>query len=209
MALDGEGPTPVPVSALQHTVYCPRQCALIHVERVFEENVHTLRGQSVHKRVDEATTEFVDDLRIERALPLWSELYGLIGKADVVEFGADGVPYPVEYKHGRAKKASATADAVQLCAQALCLEEMTGLSVPKGALYFHSSHKRQEIIFDEKLRARTIETIKETRSILDDHRIPPPVADKRCDDCSLARQCEPGLTALKRIDIFRPIPEVE
>jgi len=118
----------IPLSALQHWCYCPRQCALIHVEQAFAENVVTLRGQAVHSRVDQPGLEMRAGLRIERALPVWSERLGLIGKADIVEFEMDGTPYPVEYKHGSKRKAGfiAACDELQLAAQALCLEEMTG-----------------------------------------------------------------------------------
>lgn len=136
---------PIPLSALQHWHYCPRQCALIHVEQAFAENIHTLRGQAVHKRVDEPGVEVRAGLRIERALPVWSERLGLIGKADVVEFEPDGTPYPVEYKHGTKRKAAhiAASDDIQLAAQALCLEEMTGHVVAEGALFYASSKRRR------------------------------------------------------------------
>lgn len=91
---------PIPLSALQHWAYCPRQCALIHVEQVFEDNIFTQRGQALHKRVDDPGFEVRDGLRVERALPLFCDRLGLVGKGDVVEFLADGTPYPVEYKHG-------------------------------------------------------------------------------------------------------------
>ena len=113
----------VMISALEHWSYCPRQCALIHVEQTFDENLYTLRGRAVHKRVDEPVVEEQAGVRIERALPLWSKALGLIGKADVVEFHGETV-YPVEYKHGPHREQEH--DDLQLCAQALCLEEMTG-----------------------------------------------------------------------------------
>jgi uncharacterized protein (DUF433 family) len=111
---------PIPLSALQHWCYCPRQCALIHVEQVFADNLHTLRGQAVHRQVDQPGVETRAGLRVERALPVWSDRLGLIGKADVVEFEADGTPYPVEYKHGSRNKAPwiAACDDLQLAAQA-------------------------------------------------------------------------------------------
>jgi CRISPR-associated exonuclease Cas4 len=128
---------PIPLSALQHWAYCPRQCALIHLEQAFEENVHTLRGQAVHNRADQPGVTLRADLRVERALPLFNDRLGLVGKADVVEFLEDGTPYPVEYKHGsRNKKAAiAACDDLQLAGQALCLEEMSGKPVPEGALF--------------------------------------------------------------------------
>src|SRR2546430_686008 len=120
------------ISALEHWSYCPRQCALIHVEQTFDENLYTLRGRNAHERVDQPEGELREGVRVERAVPLWSDRLGLVGKSDVVEFhGAD--PFPVEYKHGPRRKKEH--DDLQLCAQALCLEEMTGRSVPRGAIY--------------------------------------------------------------------------
>ena len=117
-------PDPVPLSALQHWCYCPRQCLLIHAEQAFAENLHTLRGQAVHARVDEPGVETRPGLRVARAEPLWSDRIGLVGKADVIEFLSDGTPYPVEYKHGRKGKAGqGVHDDLQLAAQAMCLEE--------------------------------------------------------------------------------------
>ena len=130
---------PVPLSALQHYSYCPRQCALIHQEQSFEENVFTLRGQRDHERVDEPDTRHEDGIRIEQALPLYCDRLGLSGKADVVEFLPDGTPRPVEYKHGprRAKGH----DDIQVAAQALCLEEMTGKQVDEGVIFHHTSRR--------------------------------------------------------------------
>jgi len=197
----------VPVSALQHYVYCPRQCALIHVEQVFDENVHTLRGRRVHERVDEGGVEVAEGVRVERSLPIWSERYGLVGKADLVEFMDDGTPYPVEYKHGRIKKKSFPADAVQLCAQALCLEEMTSHDVPRGAVYYFSSRRRREVEFTPELRAETERVIHETRAILFESGLPLPVNDKRCRECSLREQCMPEISDARSANPFRPLPE--
>ena len=95
---------PIPLSALQHWAYCPRQCALIHIEQVFEENLYPRRGQALHQRIDDPGCELRDGLRVERALPLFCDRLALVGKADVVEFLPDGTPYPVEYKHGSRHK---------------------------------------------------------------------------------------------------------
>jgi hypothetical protein len=114
--------------------YCPRQCGLIHLEQAFEDNVHALRGQAVHGTVDLPGFEALGGMRIVRALALGSERLGLVGKADVVEFQPDDTPYPVEYKHGRTVKAQQGHDAPQLAAQTLCLEEMTGRTVPEVAM---------------------------------------------------------------------------
>lgn len=179
----------VPISALQHYTYCPRQCALIHVEATFDENIFTLRGRRLHERADDAGTEWLGELRHERALPLWSDRLGLTGKADVVAFQPDGTPYPVEYKSG-ARKAK-NADDVQLCGQALCLEEMLARHVPKGALYYHTSRRRREVEFTAELRAFTEETVDQVRRMLASQRLPEPVADGRCRHCSLLDACMP------------------
>ena len=135
---------PVAISALQHWTYCPRQCGLIHLEQAFEDNIHTARGQAVHHLVDEPGYEMKAGLKVERALPLWSDRLGLIGKADLVEFHSDGSIYPVEFKHGR--KRQKIHDDIQLAAQAMCLEEMLGLPVDKGAIYHASSRRRREVV---------------------------------------------------------------
>ena len=178
------------ISALEHWSYCPRHCALIHVEQTFDENLYTLRGRAVHKKVDEPVVEEHAGMRIERALPLWSKAVGLIGKADVVEFH-DETPYPVEYKHGphRAQEH----DELQLCAQALCLEEMTGQSVPRGAIYHYSSRKRREVEFTPGLRVRVVEVTQAIRAMLQAKRLPPPVNDHRCTHCSLQESCMPAV----------------
>lgn len=140
----------VPISALEHYAYCPRQCALIHVEQLFEENVYTLRGAALHERVDEVEQLTESGIVLEYALPLWSVHLGLIGRADVVGFLPDGTPYPIEYKSG--KRRVKYHDDVQLCAQAMCLEEMFGCPVPRGAIYYHTSRRRREVMFEPSLR---------------------------------------------------------
>lgn len=179
----------IPISALQHYLYCPRQCALIHVEQTFDENLFTLRGRRVHERADEPVHEVVDGVRVERALPLFAESLGLVGKADVVEF-REGVPYPVEYKSG--KRGRKNADQVQLCAQAMCLEEMFGVQVEEGSLYYDRSRRRLEVSFDADMRALVIETIEAVRALLQRERLPAPVDDNRCPPCSLIEACMPG-----------------
>ncbi len=188
---------PIPVSALQHWAYCPRQCSLIHVEQVFEENLFTRRGQALHKRVDDPGFELRDGLRIERALPLFCDRLGLIGKADVVEFLPDGTPYPVEYKHGlRHKRADiAACDDLQLAAQALCLEEMFGKPVPEGALYYASSRRRRIVAVDTELKAKTESTVAAVRHLLQSGAMPPPLNDDHCRACSLRGLCQPEAIA--------------
>jgi len=190
----GEGDAdPIPLSALQHWAYCPRQCALIHLEQAFEDNVFTLRGQADHARADQPGMELRSGLRVERALPVFSDRLGLIGKADVVEFAPDGTPYPVEYKHGsRNKKASiAACDDLQLAGQALCLEEMSGRPVPEGALYYATSKRRRAVPISPALRAAVENAAAEIRAMLAAGRTPPPVNGERCRACSLRDLCQP------------------
>jgi CRISPR-associated exonuclease Cas4 len=180
----------VMISALEHYSYCPRQCALIHVEQTFDENLYTLRGRAVHERVDEPVAEFQEGVRVERALPLWSNRLGLVGKADVVEFHG-AAPYPVEYKHG--SKREREHDDLQLCAQAICLEEMAGKTVPKGAIFYHSSRRRREVEFTDALRAEVEAATDAIRKMMKEKTLPPPVNDSRCRHCSLKESCMPAV----------------
>ena len=176
------------VSALEHWSYCHRQCALIHVEQTFDENLYTMRGRRVHEQVDEVESVTEHGVRVERAMPIWNRRLGLIGKADVVEFHAD-VPYPVEYKHGSRRQREH--DDLQLCAQAMCLEEMTGQAVPQGAIYHHKSRRRREVLFTSNLRTQVEETVTAIRALLASKHLPPPVNDQRCEKCSLKEACMP------------------
>ena len=189
----------IPLSALQHWAYCPRQCGLIHLEQAFDDNLHTLRGQAVHRQVDDPGMEFRHGLRVERALPVWSDALGLIGKADVVEFEPDGTPYPVEYKHGSRHKAAdiAACDDLQLAAQALCLQEMTGRVVSEGALYYASSRRRRVVTLDAALLGRVRSTRDDVVKMLASGQLPPPTNDaRRCKGCSLRDRCQPQAVAL-------------
>jgi CRISPR-associated exonuclease Cas4 len=205
-----EATEPLPISALQHWSYCPRQCGLIHLEQAFEDNVHTLRGQAVHATVDLPGFESRAGVRGVRALPLGSERLGLVGKADVVEFQPDGTPYPVEYKHGRTTKAKYGHDALQLAAQALCLEEMTGRAVPEGALFYAGSKRRVAVTIDPPLRQAVEDAVSAIRAMLASGRLPPPVNDGRCRECSLIDVCQPGALAARdvqarlRVSLFDP-----
>jgi CRISPR-associated exonuclease Cas4 len=190
-----EPPDPIPLSALQHWAYCPRQCGLIHLEQVFDDNVHTLRGQAVHAQVDQPGFELRKGMRIERALPVWNDTLGLIGKTDAVEFDpASGAPYPVEYKHGSRNKAAdiAHADDVQLAAQSLCLAEMTGHAVTEGALYYASSKRRRVVPITPALQAEVVEIAAAFRQMLATGTLPAPTTDtRRCRACSLIERCQP------------------
>ncbi|KJS71787.1 MAG: CRISPR-associated protein Cas4 [Comamonadaceae bacterium BICA1-1] len=187
----------LPLSALQHWAYCPRQCGLIHLDQAFDDNVHTLRGQAVHKRVDQPGVETAKGVRLEHALPLWHDALGLIGKADVVEFVKAGRPYPVEYKHGSRHKAAdiAACDDLQLAAQALCLEAMTGFAVSEGAIYYASSKRRRVVLIDAPLRLQVQQVINDVRGMLKSQQLPPPLtgpqAGQRCRGCSLRERCQP------------------
>lgn len=183
------------LSALQHWSYCPRQCALIHIEQAFDENVHTMRGNAVHQRVDEPGFESFEGVRSEYALPVWSERLSLIGKCDIVEFYPDGRIYPVEYKHG--KKRAKAHDDIQLAAQAICLEEMTGKPVTHGAIYHHTSRYRREVAITETLRHQVEETVAAVRTLLAIGQLPAPVNDARCKECSLQDICQPQVMADK------------
>lgn len=177
------------ISALEHYSYCPRQCALIHVEQVFDENLYTLRGRRVHERADNPESRLEENVRVERGLPLFSERLGLVGKGDVVEFHPNGMPYPVEYKSGGRRQQ--LHDDLQLCAQAMCLEEMLERGVPRGAIYHYASRRRREVVFDDELRSTTEETVRKVRELLVTATVPPPVADARCPKCSLFDACMP------------------
>ncbi|MBT9260272.1 MAG: CRISPR-associated protein Cas4 [Clostridiales bacterium] len=179
----------VPISALQHYAFCPRQCALIHVEQVWEDNIFTLRGQRLHAKTHAGGWMDTKDGHVVRGLPLWSEKLGLIGQADVVEFREDGTVYPVEYKSG--PRQHRNADEIQLCAQAMCLEEMLGVAVAKGAIYYHGSRRRREVALDKVLRSEVMRVVDEVKEMLANRRVPPPVADERCRDCSLFDACLP------------------
>lgn len=193
------------VSAIEHYSYCPRQCALIHIEHIFDENIFTLRGSMAHSRVDEPIETEERGMRIERALPIWSEEYSLQGKADVVEFHPDGSIVPVEYKYG--SKRSGGHDALQLCAQAICLEEMFCKSIAGVAIYSIKSHRRRDVIFTSELRTKTIEIVEAIRSMLAYKVTPEPVNDSRCRNCSLLQACMPETLSMAtaNTNIFTPV----
>lgn len=179
----------LPLSALQHWLFCPRQCALIHVERVWAENRLTAEGHILHERADAGRAESRDGLRILRAVQIASTRHGLHGVADVVEMRGD-VPYPVEYKRGRPK--AHRADEVQLCAQALCLEEMTGQAVPEGALFYGTARRRKVVPLDAALRSLTLTVAQEARTAIVSGNLPDPVFEtRRCSACSMYDLCRP------------------
>jgi len=185
----------IPISALQHYLYCPRQCALIHVEQLWEESRHTAEGRLLHERADKPRGERRRGVRTVTAMPLANEVLGISGIADVVEFHEDPAgeqAFPVEYKRGRPK--THRADEVQLCAQALCLEAMLEYRVPQGALFYGEARRRTDVFFDDELRRMTEDTIDATRAMLRSSITP--LAEynaKRCDACSLIDVCQPKL----------------
>lgn len=183
----------IPISALQHYLYCPRQWALIHLEQIWTENADTAKGRLLHKKADTPSIEQREGVRIERALRLRHDELGLIGVADVVEFHTqpDGSVrvFPVEYKKGKPKKNRA--DEVQLCAQALCLEYMTGNEIAEGALFYGETRRRTVVSMDSDLRRLTLQIIEKIQEMIRTGRTP--VADydpKRCDRCSLIDDCQ-------------------
>ena len=189
-------PDPIPISALQHYLYCPRQCALIHLEQLWTENVYTAEGRQLHEKAHDAATESRGDRKIVTGLLLRSLGLGLTGQADVVEFHRrDGrwQPYPVEYKRGRTK--SHDADRIQLCAQALCLEEMLDVAIPEGALFYGKTRRRQVVALDESLREETRRTVEAVHALMGQGKTPPPppleVANAICPACSLREACMP------------------
>ncbi|MEM7724018.1 MAG: CRISPR-associated protein Cas4 [Pseudomonadota bacterium] len=183
------GDDSLPLSALQHWLFCPRQCALIHVERLWEENRLTAEGRVLHERADGGIPESREGMRVLRSVHVASTKLGVHGVADVVEMhGAR--PYPVEYKRGRPK--AHRADEVQLCAQGLSLEEMTGQDVPEGALFYGARRRRQSVVFDAELRDLTVRVAGEARAAMAAGRLPPPVHDPaRCEGCSMNDLCRP------------------
>ena len=182
----------VPISALQHYLFCPRQCALIHVEQQWAEDGATAEGRLMHERVDDGKPDRRAGVRTVRGIALRSLALGVTGKADAVEFhgkGKTATPYPVEYKRGKPK--AHRADEVQLCAQALCLEEMFGVRVPEGALFYGQTRRRLPVSFDTELRDLTARTAQSVRTMMANGQTPHPVLMLGCKRCSLATLCRP------------------
>lgn len=188
------------LSALQHYAFCPRQCALIHVEQVWLENRLTAEGRILHEHVHEEGNESRGDVRIERGVSLRSLLLGIIGKADVIEYHRqpDGTwqAFPVEYKRGKPKPDDS--DKIQLCAQAMCLEEMLNVTIPSGALFYGKTRRRLDVSFDETLRRETTEAARKTHELIETGKTPKPVYSKRCESCSFIGACMPKTIQKKR-----------
>ena len=197
----------LPLSALQHLRFCERQCALVHVEGLWAENRLTVEGAHLHRKVHEGPDEARGDVRTVRGMPLRSLRLGLVGQADAVEFhrrkaepdqppgvrleGAPGewLPFPVEYKRGRPKRDGS--DELQLCAQALCLEEMLGVPVPRAALFYGETRRRKDVELDAALRAETEETAERVHQLVAGGVTPRAVRERKCESCSLLDLCLP------------------
>lgn len=184
----------IPLSALQHYLFCPRQCALIHVEQMWAEDGATAEGRLMHERVDSGGPDRRAGVRTVRGMAIRSFALGVAGKADAVEFhgtGPDAAVFPVEYKRGRPK--AHRADEVQLCAQAICLEEMLGRAVPEGALFYGETRRRLVVDFDADLRALTADVARQAQAMIGAGTTPPPHLQPGCRKCSLQDLCAPGV----------------
>ena len=199
---DPEGDDLVPLSALNALLYCDRRAALRHLDGLYVHNEHTLRGDRLHARADTPGVERRKRVRTERGLWIASRRLRLYGRADLVEFhrppgprrrGAPliEIPFPVEYKRGRKRRWDN--DDVQLCAQALCLEEMLALPVPRGAVYHEKSKSRRDVEFSPTLRVETESAIARLHSLLESNHVPPAVLKPQCRGCSLRAHCLPDV----------------
>ncbi len=189
----------IPISAIEHFVYCPRQCALIHCDGVWSDNVHTVGGTRAHRRVDGEHHRSERGRQVLRGIPLWSESLGLSGRADVVEVDGNLVR-PVEYKSG--VRHGFTAD-FQLCAQALCLEEMLGVAIPSGSIWYGGPRRRMEIEFTDALRDQVMAVIDAIREQLRTGVLPAAADDERCKECQILHHCLPQVTkSTRRIQTY-------
>lgn len=202
----------ISISAIQHIAFCERQCALIHIERLWTENLFTAEGRALHEKAHGGESEFRDGVLITRSIPLKSLVYGLSGIADVVEFhpceelsktcvklpsrSGYWAPFPVEYKRGRAK--TNPIDEIQLCAQVFCLEEMLEVDINEGSIYYGKPRRRENVHFTTELRSETSVFIKKTHKLISDGKIPAAHYCKKCDRCSLKDLCLPELKYSQR-----------
>lgn len=193
----------LPISGLQHLRFCERQCALIHIEQVWSENRYTAEGRVMHERVHEQGHVSKGEVRVEYGIRLRSLELGLYGQADVVEFHKENGfwrPFPVEYKRGKPKKISC--DEVQLCAQAICLEEMTGSAVSEGALFYGKTRRRKQVAFDSELRSEVAELAGRFHALVNAGNVPEVEEKDECKACSLRNQCGPGQLSGPRASAF-------
>ncbi|MDY0082251.1 MAG: CRISPR-associated protein Cas4 [Ignavibacteriaceae bacterium] len=191
------------ISALQHYVYCPRQCGLIHVDDVWQENLFTVKGDILHQKVDTDTYETRGSVKTVRGLRIHSFKYGLVGRCDVVEFKQtkNGEEInPVEFKSGEPKEN--ISDKVQLCAQVFCLEEMLNTKISKGAFFYGKIRRRNIVDIDEELRTQTINIILAVRNIITSKKIPAAVYETKCRNCSLQSVCQPKAMNKKKLQNY-------
>lgn len=187
----------LPLSALQHLLFCPRQTALIHLEQVWAENRFTSEGRVLHKKAHDGPDESRPGVRVTRGLPVASHALGLSGLCDIVEFHSNQTVIPVEYKRGKPK--AHRADEVQLCAQALCLEEMLGVDIPTGFLFYGQRKRRTAVPFDPELRDLTAATAADLHTLIRLRRTPlAEYEPRKCDLCSLLDLCQPRALRFKR-----------
>ena len=186
-------PDPIPLSLINDFLYCDRRAALKAIEGVRGTNVHTVVGDSVHEQTDASGYETVKGVTLLRALPVWSERLGLNGRCDIVERHPDGSLVPVEYKKGKRRKFDN--DDAQLCAQAMCLKEMFGLEVPRGAIFHARSKRRREVDFTEDLRRLTEEAVEALHRLIVENSVPRAVHKPQCSECSLFDYCLPEITS--------------
>jgi len=213
----------LPLSLIQHLLFCKRRAALVQIEGLWEDNLFTIEGTHLHQKVDDdLPPESRGDLRLTRGLMLHSFKLGLFGKADVVEFhrvieneadswsisggkaaaiplvGVSGLwrPYPVDYKRGRMRHEEGFE--AQLCAQALCLEEMLCVAVPEGALYYGKPRRRLAVVFDDALREKTQEAARRLHELVDSGHTPQARYEKKCESCSMLSVCMPKVTGAHR-----------
>jgi CRISPR-associated exonuclease Cas4 len=185
----------IQISALQHYIFCPRQCGLIHLEEKWDENVYTVRGELLHEKVDTDTYETRGTLKTVRGLRIHSTRLGIVGRCDVVEFrapergGSETEIVPVEFKAGEPKED--LSDKVQLCAQALCLEEMMQTHIERGAFFYGKIRRREPVAIDDDLRMQTEAVIVAVREIITTRRTPMAEYSHKCRNCSLESQCLP------------------
>lgn len=194
----------LPLSALQHFLYCPRQCALIHIESVWTENRFTAEGRVLHNRVDSGCSGKRGEIAEDRSVPVRSNALGLYGVADVLEMrpepGGGKVPYPVEYKRGSPKIEDW--DRAQLCAQAMCLEEMLGLDIPEGAIFYGKPRRREKVFFDAELKELVKQRCTEMLAMVKSGQTPPAEHGKKCKNCSLAGQCMPKTIRKRNVEPY-------
>jgi CRISPR-associated exonuclease Cas4 len=188
------------ISALQHYIFCPRQCGLIHVDDAWNENLFTVRGGILHEKVDTDTYETRGDVKTVRGLRIHSYKYGLVGRCDVVEFRFyknTNEVLPVEFKSGEPKED--ISDKVQLCAQVLCLEEMLGTQISIGAFFYGKIRRRNSIEIDDELRNQTEQVIASVREIVSRKIVPTAEYSAKCRNCSLIDICQPKALNKKKL----------